>query len=240
MNPRILRTATALVAAVFAAFNAGPAYAAGQKETSTLVGQPPGQGLGRGGGKGLGRAAAPGGLSAPGGLGAPGSQGAAPQAYRSAEFAALAALPRGAALQAAEIAKLVALYEEEKLARDVYAALGDRFGLPVFKNLALSERSHMDLLSALLSRYGVTIPADRGAGRFQDAENAAAYKRLVEEGLRGEAEAASIGARIERGDIQSIRELVQSDPDEDVRYVLDRLMAGSENHLAAFERRLRR
>ena len=27
----------ALVAAVFAAFNAGPAYAAGQKETSTLV-----------------------------------------------------------------------------------------------------------------------------------------------------------------------------------------------------------
>lgn len=224
----------ALVAAAFAAFNAGPAYAAGQKETSTLVGQPPGQGLGRGGGKGLGRA------TAPGGLGAPGSQGAAPQAYRSAEFAALAALPRGTALQAAEIAKLVSLYEEEKLARDVYAALGDRFGLPVFKNLALSEQSHMDLLAALLGRYGVTIPADQGAGRFQDAEKAAAYKRLVEEGLRGEAEAASVGARIERGDIQSIRELVQSNPNEDLRYVLDRLLAGSENHLAAFERRLRR
>lgn len=230
----------ALVAAAFAAFNAGPAYAAGQKETSTLVGQPPGQGLGRGGGKGLGRAAAPGGLLAPDGLGAPGSQGAAPQAYRSTEVAALAALPRGTALQAAEIAKLFSLYEEEKLARDVYAALGHRFGLPVFKNLALSERSHMDLLAALLSRYDITVPADRGAGQFQDAEKAAAYERLVEEGLRGEAEAASVGVRIERDDIQSIHELVQSNPNEDLRYVLDRLLAGSENHLAAFERRIRR
>jgi hypothetical protein len=98
----------------------------------------------------------------------------------------------------------------------------------------------MDLLSALLSRYGVTVPLDRGAGQFQDAGKAAAYERLVEEGLRGEAEAASVGVRIERDDIQSIRELVQSSVHEDLRYVLGRLLAGSENHLAAFERRLKR
>lgn len=231
---RIPLSAFALAVSAIAAFGTGSAYAAGQKESTTLAGQPPGQGLGRGGGKGLGRAAAPGGLYATGG------QGAAPQAYRAAESAALAALPRGAALQAREIAELISLYEEEKLARDVYATLGERFGLPVFNNLALSEHSHMDLVAALLGRYAVSVPADRGPGAFQDAEKAAAYSRLVVEGLSGEAEAATVGARIERDDIQILRELVQSTANEDVRYVLDRLLAGSENHLAAFERRLRR
>lgn len=231
---RISLSALALAISAIAALGAGPAFAAGQKEGAPLAGQAPGQGLGRGGGRGLGRGAAPGGLYAPG------AQGAAPQAYRSAEFAALAALPRGDALQAGQIAELVSLYEEEKLARDVYAALGERFGPPIFRNLALSERSHMDLLAALFERYGVSTPVDRGPGLFQDAEKAAAYGRLVEAGLRGEAEAAAVGALIERDDIQSLRELVQSNANEDLLYVLDRLLAGSENHLAAFERRLQR
>ena len=45
--------------------------------------------------------------------------------------------------------------EEEKLARDVYVALGDRWGLRVFENIARAEQRHMDAVVAQLDREGV-------------------------------------------------------------------------------------
>ena len=60
-----------------------------------------------------------------------------------------------APLSAAERAGLIYMYEEEKLARDVYNALYDKWKLPVFRNIASSEETHMESIALLLDRYGI-------------------------------------------------------------------------------------
>jgi hypothetical protein len=73
------------------------------------------------------------------------------------------------ALSQAEIDGLLFTREEEKLARDVYAAL-DGYGNP-FVNIQNSEQSHMDAILALLSAYGLPDPAaGKAAGAFTNAD----------------------------------------------------------------------
>lgn len=104
------------------------------------AGQGPGAGKGAGQGFGAGQGNGQGRLS---GSGTYGGNATPDQAFRSTEFAALAAMPAGT-LQAAELASLLYLWEEEKLARDVYLKLGSVHSLPVFSNIARSEQTHMD------------------------------------------------------------------------------------------------
>jgi hypothetical protein len=54
------------------------------------------------------------------------------------------------ALRDAEISGLLLMREEEKLARDVYKYLGERWNLRVFSNIANSEQTHMDQMAYLL------------------------------------------------------------------------------------------
>ena len=43
--------------------------------------------------------------------------------------------------------------EEEKLARDLYMAFGQKWNARVFANIARSETSHMEAIKFLLNRY---------------------------------------------------------------------------------------
>ena len=45
--------------------------------------------------------------------------------------------------------------EEEKLARDVYLNLYDKWNVPIFSNIATSEQEHTDAIKSLLTQYGV-------------------------------------------------------------------------------------
>ena len=58
----------------------------------------------------------------------------------------------------AEAAMLVKMRQEEKLARDVYLTLYERWGLAIFNNIANSEQSHMNAIKVLLDRYGIEDP----------------------------------------------------------------------------------
>ncbi|MDK2464101.1 MAG: DUF2202 domain-containing protein, partial [Candidatus Korarchaeota archaeon] len=49
-----------------------------------------------------------------------------------------------------EIQGLLYMREEEKLARDVYLTLYEKWGLPIFQNIARSEQTHMDAVKTLL------------------------------------------------------------------------------------------
>ncbi len=62
-------------------------------------------------------------------------------------------------LTAAEEEGLLFMREEEKLARDVYLVLFDKWGLRVFENIAESEQRHMDAVLYLLGKYGLDDPA---------------------------------------------------------------------------------
>ena len=53
-------------------------------------------------------------------------------------------------LTAADAAGLQYMREEEKLARDVYTLLGDRYDVRVFDNIARAESRHMAAIKRLL------------------------------------------------------------------------------------------
>jgi len=140
-----------------------------------------------------------------------------------------------AELTAQEKADLQFMVEEEKLARDVYLYLYEKWGLPVFKKIAKSEQKHMDTVSILLDKYGVENPAvNEPVGVFQNEELQELYYKLTEQGSQSVEAALMVGALIEEKDIADLQERIANTDKEDIKQVYSNLMAGSENHLRVF------
>ena len=140
-----------------------------------------------------------------------------------------------------EVANLLWIREEEKLARDVYITLGDMWDLPVFNNISQAEQQHMDALGVLLDRYGIQDPVgDNGVGVFTDPELQALYDQLVEQGGRSATDALMVGAAIEELDILDLQKAMAETDNADIQQVYSRLNAGSESHLRAFVGNLER
>ena len=153
---------------------------------------------------------------------------------------ALASLPIED-LSDTEQASLVLMREEEKLARDVYVALGQKYDLPIFASIPRSEQRHMDQMGLLLERYGLDDPVVSGQrGQFADGKMQALYDELVATGSQSEADALRVGALIEDLDIHDLQQALAGDVDNaDIRLVYENLVRGSRNHLRAFTRQLK-
>ncbi len=107
-------------------------------------------------------------------------------------------------------ADMAFLREEEKLARDVYITLHDRWGLPIFDQIAVSEQLHTDSVRALLDRHDLYDPVlDDNVGVFTDPFLASLYDQLVNLGLTSEIDALVVGATIEDLDILDITEKLE-------------------------------
>lgn len=158
-------------------------------------------------------------------------------------FAGVAAAsepPTPQTLNADEVAGLQWMREEEKLARDVYQTLGARFSLPIFKNIARSEQTHMDAVNVLLDRYGVPDPVgNNGVGVFTDPQLQALYDDLVARGTTSLVSALAVGAEIERLDIGDLETRLAQTDKADIRQMYANLERGSYNHLRAFTTRQR-
>ena len=134
-------------------------------------------------------------------------------------------------------AQLLYLVEEEKLARDVYAALDAVSVSPKFKNISGSEQTHMDAVAVLLKTYGIKNPTiGKAAGEFTDKSLTALYKTLVAKGKLSELDAISVGILIEKKDLADLATLAKTVKKADIKLTLANLKKGSENHLAAFQR----
>ncbi len=150
--------------------------------------------------------------------------------------AALAAVPV-TELSDAEIAGLLLMREEEKLAHDVYLTLYDLWGQPVFQNIARSEATHTDAVLTLLERYGIADPVgDNATGVFTDPELQALYDDLVAQGSESLIAALKVGAAVEEIDILDLEELSAQTDKTDILTVYENLTKGSRNHLRAFVR----
>jgi hypothetical protein len=132
-----------------------------------------------------------------------------------------------------EIAGLLFVREEEKLARDVYLALYAAWDQPVFQNIAKSEQTHMDAVLRLLESYDVADPV-LGPGQFTNPDLQALYDQLVAQGSKSLADALKVGAAIEEIDIRDLRERAGQTDEAAIEVVYDRLERASENHLRAF------
>lgn len=141
----------------------------------------------------------------------------------------------------AEIASLLYMREEEKLARDVYLALYDSWGMRTFQNIANSEQSHMEAVKSLLDEFGLDDPAtDKAAGEFSDADLQALYDQLTATGEQSLEDALKVGALIEEMDILDLEDSLAMLSNPSLRTVYENLLKGSRNHLRAFTSTLNR
>ena len=130
---------------------------------------------------------------------------------------------------------LVFLREEEKLARDVYITLGERWGLLILANISASEQQHMDAVLQLLQAAGIPDPAaGMGVGEFTNAELGALYVELVDSGTVSSVDALFVGATIEDLDLFDLAGMAERTQDPRILTVYESLMKGSRNHLRSF------
>ena len=138
-------------------------------------------------------------------------------------------------LSDAEKNGILYMREEEKLARDVYKTLYDKWGLQIFANIASSEQTHMEAVKLLIDKYGLEDPAEnKGVGEFSNAELQKLYNDLVAEGSKSIEDALKVGAMIEEIDILDLKKHISETDKEDIKLVYENLMKGSRNHLRAF------
>lgn len=144
-------------------------------------------------------------------------------------------------LSSDEIAGLLWMREEEQLAHDVYTTLGSLWDVPIFSNIAASERRHIESTISLLDRYGIDDPAAGNApGTFADPLIQQLHDDLVAEGSTSRAAALTVGATIEELDIGDLRARADASDEAAIVEVYRRLERGSRNHLRAFVRQLDR
>jgi hypothetical protein len=147
-------------------------------------------------------------------------------------------LPESTGDITAETAQMLAyMAEEEKLAHDLYVALGETYDARQFDNVARAETQHLDAVRALLERYDVDDPTTgAAAGEFTDPDLQGLYDDLLASGLTSLAAAADAGITVEQTDIADLTEALETTDAPDVEQVLTDLLEGSQRHLAAFER----
>ncbi len=138
-----------------------------------------------------------------------------------------------------EIGTILFLREEEKLARDVYLTLAERWQLPIFANIAQAEQQHMDLVLRLIRTYELADPVvDDTVGAFTDPQFENLYLEFTASGETSLVEALVAGATIEDMDLADLMSLLAAAANDHLKLVAYNLAKGSRNHLRAFVRAL--
>lgn len=139
-----------------------------------------------------------------------------------------------------EQSSLLFMREEEKLARDVYNNLYSKWSARIFDNISSSEQTHMDAILELLNRYELEDPASvQEIGVFMNPELQKLYNELIVVGKEGIIDALKVGAAIEEIDIIDLQTALNSFVDnQDIEWVYEMLIKGSENHLRSFVKNL--
>lgn len=136
---------------------------------------------------------------------------------------------------------LLYMREEEKLARDVYNFLYDKWGINPFGNIRESEQVHMNRVKTLLTTYGIDDPVARNndkPGVFENAFLQQSYNELIAQGSKSLTDALRAGAKIEELDIADLEKRISISTKDDVLSTFRYLKEASGNHLRAFVRRL--
>ena len=132
--------------------------------------------------------------------------------------------------------ELLFIYQEEKLARDVYIMLGNYYpNQKVYQNIQLSEQKHIDSAKALCEKYDVDISNvdETEIGVFVLPALQELYDTLIAQGYQSELSGLMVGEYIELTDIDDLHHAQEGMP-EDVIKVFENLKEGSYNHLDAF------
>jgi hypothetical protein len=139
----------------------------------------------------------------------------------------------------AEKTNILYLFEEEKLAHDIYVEMYNSYGAYVFNNISESEQRHMDSVAKLISKYELDdTVVNNGPGIFTNEVIRDEYDRLLDKGNLNLTSALEVGVEIEEMDIADIERMLEQTDKADIKRVLSNLLDGSNNHLDAFNTQL--
>lgn len=131
--------------------------------------------------------------------------------------------------------ELLFMREEEKLARDVYVFLFEKWNQKTFQNISKSENQHMNAIKILIDKYGLLDPVGNNPiGVFSNPDLQSLYNLLISQGSVSLVEGLKVGAAIEEIDILDLDKAITNTDNEDFKIVYENLRKGSENHLRAF------
>jgi hypothetical protein len=139
-------------------------------------------------------------------------------------------------IELSEIEKemLLFVWEEEKMARDVYEYLDGICNKQIFKKIAASESIHMEKVLCLLIHFKLEDLVIDEPGKFTNTDLQDMYNDLIALGSGTIVDALKAGAKIEDFDIADINEWISMTSNESIIQVFENLVCGSENHLVAF------
>ncbi|MCL4126850.1 UNVERIFIED_CONTAM: hypothetical protein GTU68_030176 [Idotea baltica] len=125
------------------------------------------------------------------------------------------------------------MLEEEKLARDTYHFLYEKWGLNQFANIKKSEQTHMDAIENLLKQNEISYTI-LPEGVFSNPELQAHYDTFNVDGAKSVIDALKIGTTIEDLDIKDLENYVSLTKNNTLINVYQNLICGSRNHLRSF------
>jgi len=129
---------------------------------------------------------------------------------------------------------LLYMREEEKLARDVYNYLYDKWQVNIFKNIAKSEQYHMDLLLEEVNLCKFDDPVLPEAGKFTNTHIQELYDALTAKGDKSLVDALEVGATVEDVDIYDLMNYSAKTTNQKLLDIYDKLTCGSRNHMRSF------
>jgi len=145
-----------------------------------------------------------------------------------------------------QLDELFHIFQEEKVARDVYITLGRQYpDEKTFAQIQISEQEHMLAAQVLCERYGIDTSDvdislnDDAVGQFVLHEMQVLYNSCIELGSVSHLEAVKVGELVELTDIKDI-EIASEGMPADVVRTYDNLKAGSYEHLDAYRNAIAR
>jgi hypothetical protein len=139
-------------------------------------------------------------------------------------------------ISSAVAADLAFSRDEERMSRDLYAAIAATYDNAVpFSTITTSEQRHYDAIGVLLARYGVTDPSTgKAAGVYANADIQKLYDSLLAQAKVSLTEAYKVGVAVENRDIADLRDAMSTATQTDIDRVYGNLVSGSQMHLQAF------
>jgi hypothetical protein len=136
-----------------------------------------------------------------------------------------------------QTSQLIYLIQEEKLAYDIYNTLYEQRWNRKFGNILNAEDNHQNRVAAILKAYHIDYQLSDQRGVYDNSELNKLYTDLVAQWSHGLDQAMQVGIAIEQKDIADIQEMLPNFTwYDDITTMLNALIAGSQNHLAAFTR----
>ena len=145
------------------------------------------------------------------------------------------------ALTNAEKRALIFMYQEEKLAKDVYLEVSKMYpNLRTFPHIYKAEIMHEKSVANVLRHYNIPLPLrSEVVGQFRNVKLQRLYNFLIEKAKKSVKDALEVGIMVEVTDVEDLDKYLKVAKSPDVVALFKFLRAGSYNHYNAFNRELR-